>query len=145
MNTKIREKSRKLTRVLVKAVLANAALDAAMDEELDDETVGPGWSNTIKDMESLQSELDALQLRYNELVCSSFPGAAELFIKTHDGERQPTRSDLRDLCRANGIVLLDEGQFICGSCKGVRTNKDCEWCKLKEPSDDVGEPAPGDS
>lgn len=141
MNYKIRERSRKLTRALAKAVLANAALDTAMDEELEDEKVGPGWSNAIKDMESLQAELDSSQLRYNELVCASFPGQLALIIKDTNGEREPTKNDLRTLCRASGIVVLDAGQFICGDCKGVRTSDECVWCQLKEKADAVGESA----
>ena len=133
VNEPIRRKARELTTALAKAVLANEALEEAMDEELEDEKVGPGWSNTIQDMEALQTELDDLRAVHNKLVCSYFPGEVELVTKRQDGTiGKASVKDLRSLCRANGIVCLDDGQFICGNCKGIRIAEICGWCEELE-------------
>lgn len=91
------------------------------------------------ELKETQQELEQLREKYNLLLCASFPGEAALIVKTAEGERTPTVKDLRRLCDANGLQVLDKGQYVCITCGGVRTVEVCELCTLKGSLDDVGE------
>ena len=64
------------------------------------------------------------------------PGQPRLVMLADSGETRPVaEKDLRSICHANGIVVLEKGQYLCSSCGGIRTTDECRFC----PNQPLGE------
>lgn len=67
---------------------------------------------------------------------ATMPGQPRLVMLEDSGEMRPVmEKDLRSICRANGIVALEKGQFLCSNCGGIRTTDMCRFC----PNQPLGE------
>lgn len=84
------------------------------------------------DQEDVKEYLDTiarLERQLSQIRCQGFPGEIELVVKDSGGEHEPTVEDLRRLCEANGLTVLQRGQYVCAECDGIRTTEECKGCE----------------